>query len=554
MRFLVGLVAVIAVSATAVHAYDLGPLNAFVTPSEQGNWRIVDVGDAAVFENRSVPGDINFAYVFSDPADEGRRDISVDVGVLNGDRYAKAGLLYGFESDPRTYFMFTVSADRTVRLEYRSTSGWEEPMAFSLGDLDPTGVNLAIRESGNEIALIVNGQEKAAFGNGRVGRGGVGIVAAGIGQFAFNGFKVNAAQAAATPADDAPTPQPDRRVAEADASPDASASASAMDGVLHIKPVELTDAHGFEKPIPAATTLIPASWTFNGQVQYSTSPCAREPKMVFKAASADGKVSVSMLPAFTVSWSSLGQSTACPFHRALRAEDMIQPVLGNQLTNPKVIEINRDPAMTEQLARAAQRSPRFSQYGDHLVATIEHDNDGERYRSHLMLFTQHQHTVQPMAYGSPAEITVTTVMPVVYDAPKSEFGKPEHTVAQSLIFSSFQRDPQWSARIGKGLKAMADDDRRTAESIAKMRRETNTFIASLNASSRAQADASNDRNHRRTLEMLTETQTVQTSSGPVRLPAGQAWQAANGSLFVSQNPNFNPSSVGISAKRLQAVR
>ncbi|MEM6988533.1 MAG: hypothetical protein AAF499_18640, partial [Pseudomonadota bacterium] len=463
MRYLVGLAAVISfVSATAVHAFDLGPLNAFVTPSEQGNWRIVDAGDAAVFENRTVQGDINYTYVFSDPADEGRREISVDVGVLNGDRYAKAGLLYGFESDPRTYFMFTVAADRTVRLEYRSESGWEEPMSFSIGDLEPSGVNLAIRESGKEIALVVNGQEKAAFGNDRIGRGGVGIVAAGVGQFAFNGFQVNVRNAASTPADDQATPQPDRQVAEADASPGVTTTTSPMDGVLHIKPVELTDAHGFEKPIPAATTLVPATWTFDGRVQYSNSPCAREPKMVFKAASADGKVSISMLPAFTVSWSSLGKSTACPFHRALRAEDMIQSVLGNQLTNPKIVEINRDPALTEQLARVAQRSPQYSQYGDHLVATIEHDHQGERYRSHLILFTQHRHTVQPMSYGSPAEITVTTVMPIVYDAPQSEFGKPEHTVAQALIFSSFERDKNWLARVGAGLSAMAEDDRRTA--------------------------------------------------------------------------------------------
>src|SRR5579884_1523918 len=35
---------------------------------------------------------------------------------------------------------------------------------------------------------------------------------------------------------------------------------------LRLKRVELVDPHGFERPIPALSLLIPSDWTFAGQV------------------------------------------------------------------------------------------------------------------------------------------------------------------------------------------------------------------------------------------------------------------------------------------------
>lgn len=561
MKYLATLTLAAMLAATAAQAFDLGPLNQFVKPTDQGNWTVTDEGGSAVFENRATPGDITYIYAAPKPGEEGRREISLNVGVLGGDGYSKAGLLYGFQANPRSYYMFTVSANSTVRLEQRTPDGWQERMSSTIGGLDPKNTTLTIRENGNEITLLVNGEERAGFGSDSMGRGGVGIVAAGIGKYAFGKFSISVggtaepetepSGTAEQSSDDRSWLQPEQagRTAEASGAPDAL-----PEGVLHIKPVQVIDKHGFEKPIPAASTLIPADWSFDSSVKYPNSPCAREPKLIFDATSPDGNVTVSMLPGFTVGWSSLGNSTQCPFHRALKAEEMLEPVVGRLFKNMRVVEIKRDPAMTAQFERAARRSPQLSEYRDHAIAVVEHDHRGGRQRASVLLFTQHKQVIQPMSIGPPAEATTTTVLPFIYSAPKEEFGKPEHIFALGLIFSGFRPDPAWQARVAPHMRAIAEDDARTADSIRAINRGASSFISSLNQSSRDSAAASDARNHRRALEMLTETQTVQTGSGPLRVPAGHAWQASNGSVFVAQSKTFNPNSVGVSAKRLQPIR
>jgi hypothetical protein len=40
-------------------------------------------------------------------------------------------------------------------------------------------------------------------------------------------------------------------------------------GYLRLKRAEIIDKHGFEKPMPAMSMLIPTDWTFEGEVRFA---------------------------------------------------------------------------------------------------------------------------------------------------------------------------------------------------------------------------------------------------------------------------------------------
>ena len=47
------------------------------------------------------------------------------------------------------------------------------------------------------------------------------------------------------------------------------AGLAAEPGYLRLRRVEFVDKRGFEKPMPAMSLLVPADWSFDGQVHYA---------------------------------------------------------------------------------------------------------------------------------------------------------------------------------------------------------------------------------------------------------------------------------------------
>jgi len=558
VKGLVLVAAFLTMISEATHAFDMGPLKQFLEPGSSGAWTLTEQNGAAVFDNRESDGDINYYYVGPNPGEEGRREISVNLGLLRRSGFSKAGLLYGFESDPRSYFMFTVDGEATLRLEYRSPTGWEERMSSSLSGLSPDNISLAIREDGNQISLLVNGQERTAIGNDRIGRGGVGIVTVGIGTYRFHGFNVTVRDAKAnSPQQNDTIQQPDGDSSSLTTqSPSTVASAQNSigdfpDGVLHVKPVEIIDKNGFEKPIRAASLLIPADWKFKGQVQWIMNGCFKGTHIVYDAISPDERSNISLLPMTSAQWSQLGPINNCTFLRAVRAEDMLQPVIDPLMKKATILKTERNPELTALTQQWAFQDTGLRSWMDHIVATVEHDRNGERNRATMLLYTWHMQMISPMLNG-PAESMIASALPIVFSAPVEHFDHYE--VAQTLITATYNIDSNWQAQMNKHRRIIAEDNRRTSAKIAEINRNANAEIAAINSATQASVSASNDRSNRRVLEMLTETQHVQGSNGPVRVPAGTVWQTQDGSMFVSQDSSFDPNSVGATAKKLTPIR
>ncbi|MEQ8484453.1 MAG: hypothetical protein RIB46_08810 [Pseudomonadales bacterium] len=170
---------------------DMGPLEGLIEPHQGQAWTVSRAQQGGwLFENPDAAYDIQYYYLNPKPGEAGRREISVDVSHLSGSGDSLAGILYGFVDSPRSYYMFTVGGDRSVNLHYVEEGNVEEKMKLQLGDMRSARARLTLRESGTEIALLVNGQEKSTLANDRMGQGAVGIVTAHTGLFHLDNFDV----------------------------------------------------------------------------------------------------------------------------------------------------------------------------------------------------------------------------------------------------------------------------------------------------------------------------------------------------------------------------
>ena len=175
---------------------DMGGLTPYLQNGQYGAWSVQAEGDSVVLANQRTAGDITYYYQGSDPEDQGSRTIDVAVQLLNTTDYSWAGLLYGYQENPKSYYIFALQPNNQVSLVERTASGFEVRLSQSFRGKSRNINQLSIQENGNSIDLLVNGKSIGNYGNNSIGRGAVGIAAGDIGSYRFRGFKVSSTSAA----------------------------------------------------------------------------------------------------------------------------------------------------------------------------------------------------------------------------------------------------------------------------------------------------------------------------------------------------------------------
>ena len=219
-------------AAEGLEAANLGPLAGVVSLEENGPWAASVEEGYYTLANASAPGSIRFFYLGADAATAGRRRLSVRVRVEGGEEGGLAGLLYGHRADPLFYYAFGLTDDGRTTLYRRDADGIAPVIETQLGEEAPREVLLAIEEQGEDIRLLVDGEEVGRFAGEGTGGGGIGIIAMGKGRFGFRDFAVTAAPAEQT-ADTGPepSPPPETPVAASDFGPLAGVLAAGETGV-----------------------------------------------------------------------------------------------------------------------------------------------------------------------------------------------------------------------------------------------------------------------------------------------------------------------------------
>lgn len=169
----------------------MGPIAEVLSLEDDGTWRGVVVDEAYHLVNPEAADAIRYYYIDADES-YGSRTVQAQAGAVDGE--GMAGLLYGFEEDPKQYYMLVVDGEGTIRLLFRGQDGVSEKFSATLGDDQEAGagepVKLAMVEDGANVEIFVNDKSLGSFSSDATGKGGVGIVAIGIVDAMFKDFEV----------------------------------------------------------------------------------------------------------------------------------------------------------------------------------------------------------------------------------------------------------------------------------------------------------------------------------------------------------------------------
>ncbi len=513
----------------------MGPLTPVIQETDDGGWRVRNADGGITLTNTTEPGAIRYYYVNAGAAEEGRREMSADVTLLQSEPGSQAGLLYGFQEDPKSYFVFTVRGDGLASLHAMDSSGFHEKTAFSLSTSVTETVTLGIVERGNEIALLVNGVEKASLGNDRLGRGAVGIVASHLGSYRFDNFGIRLDRSAVGQAVHSRPNTPANELADNGLQANRATDNNRAGQPAPIKYFVTMDA---KTGMASSRIPLPADWT---QLTNNKEFTYEGPNNIRVSAAGGATFQFTNNPDMAQMFQMQGTSNQPPMSIEAITQRFFMPIA--QQTNRKLTRTYELP----QLARKSLKDS--SQYYSAMPQQLDA-------KSYALEWTDNQ----GMSYVSVVNINIAYSQPSSYwilmsqylEAPHEHFPAARDALINGLI--NAQTNPQWLA-----LRNQQDRERSQASSrqhVARMNSlraagnaaaETGRIyseISDINHQGYMNRDQMNSAGHQRTINAIGErTVIANPETGNrynVQSGSNQYWVNQNDRYLGSDNPNYDP--------------
>ena len=328
--------------------------------------------------------------------------------------------------------------------------------------------------------------------------------------------------------------------------------------------VEIEDRHGFERPMRAASTLVPAGWTVSGGGYYDQrDTCHGGPKTDWTARAPDGAGEVRVLPNFSWSANTMGtpHELGCPVMALQSGMDVAQAVVaampGGKITGQReVAGLSRAlaPYRTEM-----QGDPYMVQWFDYTEVDFTYMEGRTLRRGVMTVLSSHAYMKSGYSFNTgfaPYEMISGSAMSIItYTAPQAAFDEGVFRIA----LSNLQLDVEWNARTAQlrqaGQRVMLEENRKRALAI----KDTFDEIGALSTATYNARWASEDRIARERGETLKgiETYDADVPGGQVELPDlyRYAWQLQDGSFVMTDEHGFEPfRDLGIEGRRITPAR
>jgi hypothetical protein len=174
-----------------------GPLAQWLEIASAGGWDTSAEHGTYVMINTEKPGAVRYYFVEAFPGDTVKVKVTTTVSIpATSAQMAGAGLIYSFDRQTKTYVAVTIQPGDAVVTYIRDDKGFREVMRSSTTGLLKPGMNeVTILGNGKSMAMLVNGQAVGTLTNEMLSPNkGSGIVALGIGTFAFGGYSADRVQ------------------------------------------------------------------------------------------------------------------------------------------------------------------------------------------------------------------------------------------------------------------------------------------------------------------------------------------------------------------------
>jgi hypothetical protein len=343
-----------------------------------------------------------------------------------------------------------------------------------------------------------------------------------------------------------------------------------------MKKVQLIDQYGFDRPMLAASMLLPADWQFKGQAIYGKDHGCSMVQTSFHATSGDGHVSMDLLPAYTWQWAddpgvlqsmrvtaqqgAQSGRTGCDIMPPMAAGDFLRRyVVPKVRPSARLVNIEPLPKVNQSLQQQArQGEAQSAQYGlkvrirsDAARALVQYTLNGQPVEEWITSVTTVRATLGQVynartnGMGQAFTYSCTSTYMFVERAPQGQLASREKLF--DLVVSTIQVDPTWQAKIsGVEQNIQASGIREAAKRSEIIRRsgeETNAIITK----GYEQRSATNDHTFN---NMSQDTRGVETYRNPstgetidLSNQYGHAWVNNRGEYLLSDQEGFDPSVV-----------
>lgn len=343
----------------------------------------------------------------------------------------------------------------------------------------------------------------------------------------------------------------------------AAAASAAGAGALRVRPVEIVDRQGFERPMTAASMMLPAGWQHEATVQWrrTMSNCARLYDLRLRAAAADGSESIELMPGEVWLASNFGMpDPSCRRAGFDNAQAYLRAWLQQHRPGARWLgwEARADfvqaPVDTPIGPGAGMR--RWADGGRALVEWTENGRTMQEFVAVGVSFTSSR---MPGLPGQPPVQTLSGESRGVltWRAPSGRLDPRQF----DALWATLRSDPAWRARVAQGMNAMARDNAATSAEVLRIQGETGrqaiaemarrgdmlardrAEMAAMQQKGFDQRSASQDRMQTRTVQAIRGVEPWRDAGGAtVELPSSyaHAWRLRDGSYVLTDDAGFRP--------------
>ncbi|MBI1392128.1 MAG: hypothetical protein GC152_05230 [Alphaproteobacteria bacterium] len=323
------------------------------------------------------------------------------------------------------------------------------------------------------------------------------------------------------------------------------------EGAHRVKPFNMMDRTGFEKPLVAGTILAPADWSEEGGVVWGGNQGCNSAgyNFSFRVKSADGRSSVMILPTDAWQWMEgmPAPQGGCRAASYGSVEAYIRGMVPQANAEARIVEYRQRQDLIGELRPLESNTPMpgggMRTRVDAGEAIIAYQENGVEVREAIVVAATFSESWMDPAYGMAGYRTgYGATMPAwSYKAPAKDFDLE----FGEMMRRSYRAGPEWSARINKHQAAINKTNLETSRKISEINRKTNAEISAMRQDSWEKQQASSDRMARETSETIRGVETYDdpyAAGGSVELDYtyDQAWRLNDGTYVLTNDANFQP--------------
>ncbi|MDZ7654139.1 MAG: hypothetical protein U5L03_17085 [Burkholderiaceae bacterium] len=341
---------------------------------------------------------------------------------------------------------------------------------------------------------------------------------------------------------------------------------------FEVQQVDIIDRQGFEKPMLAATLMLPAGWQHRSDLRWTpTQRCGLPFGMTLQAQSADGLSAIQIVPGEVWGATTMPIDDGCRRAAFRDAQSYLQDWVRQNRPGARWLDYRPMPKRIRPPHEVAQPGMQIRTWSDSGQALIGYELNGKPMREVVAADFSFTASVMQMMQTQTQSLFGESRGVFSWRAPEGEL---EFRRVDAVI-GSMRHGYEWASRVQEGLGKIAADNQRTAAAVANIHAQigmdTIRVMARRGEDARlsreqvnemwnrgvAQRDSADDRMHRERIRALREVEHYSDParpSGVAELPNNyrHAFALRNGHYVLTDDPNFDARrALGVDGRRLE---